>query len=109
MIPITDELWEEIESSDAIEGFNKLSVEIEQWAQQISNTGSVAYIEAEFFGGTGGQGAIAWNDGSRTFGPTHEQHAINLVLKTFRINANDAHDEFDAIGLGQHRDTRDWK
>jgi hypothetical protein len=109
MIPLTDELWNEIDAGNTIEGFGKLSIEIEQWAQQISNTGLVAYIEAEFFGGTGDQGALAWNNGSRTFGPTHNQQAINLALKLFGINPMGKHDEFDALGLGEHRDTHDWK
>src|SRR5689334_16547608 len=63
MIPLTDELCEEVGLSSEVENFYKLSPEIEEWAQRISAGGFVAYVEAEFFGGTGGQSAIAWNVG----------------------------------------------
>ncbi len=111
IIPITDELCEEIDaiSQIEVEGFEKLFPEIEEWAQRISTTGLVAYIEAEFFGGDGSQSAIAWNAGSRVLEPIREQNAINCVLKLLGVDRKNAHDEFDAVGLGKHRDTNDWK
>jgi hypothetical protein len=109
IIPLTDELCEEIGASSEIEKFYKLSPEIEEWAQQISTAGFVAYIKAEFFGGDGGQSAIAWNAGSRVLEPIHEQNAINRVLKLLGVDRKNAHDEFGAVGLGKHRDTHDWK
>ncbi len=109
IIPITDELYEEIDSSDEIEKFEKLSSEIKEWAQRISSVAPVAYIEAEFFGGVGGQSAILWKTESCVLGPIHEQHAINRVLKLLGVERGNAYDEFDAIGLGKHRDTDDWR
>ena len=108
MIPLTHELHQEIDVGHAIEGFSELSSEIEEWAQQLSAAGIVAYIEAEFFGGDGGQSAVAWNAGHRVLDPMFEQHSINEVLKLIGVRKNDAHDEFDAIGLGKHRDTNQW-
>jgi len=109
IIPLTDKICEEVGVSSEIENFYKLSPEIEKWAQRISTAGFVAYIEAEFFGGDGSQSAIAWNAGSRVLEPIHEQNAINRVLKLLGVDRKNAHDEFDAVGLGKHRDTNDWK
>jgi hypothetical protein len=109
MIPITEELCEEIDAISQVEGFYKLSPEIEEWAKRISASGFVAYVEAEFFGGDGGQGAIAWNAGYRVLEPINEQNAINRVLKLLGVDRKNAYDEFDAVGLGKHRDTNDWK
>jgi hypothetical protein len=109
IIPITNELCEEIGVNSEIEKFYKLSPEIEEWAQQISAAGFVAYVEAEFFGGTGSQSAIAWNAGSRVINPIHGENAINQILKHLEVNRENAHDEFEAIGLGKHRNTNEWK
>jgi hypothetical protein len=109
MIPLTDELFEEIDSSDQIGNFLKLSSEVEDWAQQISSKGLVAYVEAEFFGGEGDQSAVAWNAGSCVLGPIYEQYSINRALKLLGVDRKNAHDEFDAMGLGKHRHTSDWK
>jgi hypothetical protein len=108
LIPLTDDLHHEIGSGDEADRFEKISPSVEQWAQRISSTAPVAYIEAEFFGGDGGQGAVAWSESSRVLGPIHSQDAINRALRFLGIQIGDAHDEFDAVSLGQHRDTHDW-
>jgi hypothetical protein len=74
----------------------------------MSAVAPVAYIEAEFFGGTGGQSAVAWSGGSRVLGPLHAQEAINETLRFLGVRADGARDEFDAVGLGRYRDTADW-
>jgi hypothetical protein len=108
IIPITDALYAEIGEGGDVDRFYKLSPGIERWALGISAVAPVAYIEAEFFGGTGCQSAVAWSAGSRVLGPVHSQHAINETLHFFGVRVSDAHDEFDAVGLGRHRDTHDW-
>ena len=108
IIPMTDDLYDEIAEGGEVDGFYKLSQSIEEWAQRISTVAPVAYIEAEFFGGTGGQSAVAWSQGSRVLGPIHVQHAINEALRFFGVRVDGAHDEFDAVGLGRHRETADW-
>ena len=105
LIPLTREICEELGSSDPIENFYDLSVEIEAWALRISKAGFVAYIEAEVWGGVGDQGALGWNAGSRAFEPLRETDAINRVLKLFGVDCGSAHDEFEAVGLGRHRKT----
>ena len=108
LIPLTDDLYDEIGSGDEIDRFQKLSPAVEQWAMEISRDTPIAYIEAEFFGGFGGQGAVVWSGKTRVMGPIHSKNAINHVLRYFGIQVGTAYDEFDAIKLGQHRDTQDW-
>ena len=108
MIPVTDDLYDEFADGGEVDRFYKLSPGIENWAKRISDSAPIAYVEAEFFGGTGGQSAIAWSQGSSVLGPVHSQHAINEVLRFFGVRVEKAHDEFDAIGLGRHRGTVDW-
>jgi hypothetical protein len=108
IIPITDDLYDEIADGGEVERFEKLSPGVEEWAQRISAVAPVAYIEAEFFGGTGGQSAVAWSGGSRVLGPLHSQDAVNEALRFFGVRVDGAHDEFAAVGLDRHRDTSDW-
>ena len=108
MIPLTDEFLEEIGDDDIAENFDKLSHPLEAWTLQISQDSPVACVEAEYFGGTGNQSAVVWNHGLRVLGPIHAPDAINQALRLLGINAGSARDEFDAIGLGRHRDTVSW-
>lgn len=108
IIPLTDDLYDEIADGGEVDHFYKLSPGIEEWALRLSAVAPVAYIEAESFGGTGGQSAVVWSGGSRVLGPLHSEDAINETLRFLGVRADGAHDEFDAVGLGRHRDTADW-
>lgn len=106
MIPLTDDLHDEIGGGDL--GFVKLTSVGEQWAMNISSLAPVAYIEAEFFGGDGGQSALVWSNASRVLGPINSRRAINQALQFLGVQIGNSKDEFDAVGLGKHRDTHDW-
>lgn len=108
MIPVTDELHREIGRGDELPRFAKLSPKVQQWVERISIAGPVAYVEAELFGGLGGQAAVVWSEGSRLLGPIHAEDAINQALRLLGVPSEGAHDEFDAVGLGKHRDTAHW-
>ncbi|WP_424185371.1 hypothetical protein ACOBQX_26230 [Actinokineospora sp. G85] len=82
-----------------------------------STTGPVAYVEAEFFGGPGTQSAQVWDGGKVVLGPLHlaegepspaEGSPISQALRRLGVTKGDHFDEFDAVGLGRHRDTEDW-
>ncbi|WP_340687362.1 hypothetical protein LCL61_14860 [Amycolatopsis coloradensis] len=84
---------------------------------ECSEHGAVAYVEAEYFGGAGTQSAQVWDGGERVLGPLHlaEGEAapaggspISQALRRLGVVKGDHFDEFDAVGLGRHRDTRDW-
>jgi hypothetical protein len=74
----------------------------------MSLTTPVAYIEAEFFGGLGGQSAVVWSGGSEIMAPIHAPNAIDQALRLQGVLAGDAYDAFAALGLGRHRNTHDW-
>lgn len=109
LIPLTDDLHDEVGKGGEVDQFMKLSSAVEQWAQRISFISPLAYVEAEFFGGVGGQSAIVWSRGARVIGPIHSLHAINPALRLLGVKVGKAHDEFDAVGLGRHRHTNKWK
>ena len=76
------------------------------------------YVEAEFFGGTGSQAAIGFEDGVARFGPVRTQTpsedregfavvdgldemAINVVLRWLGVARTGTRDEFDSVGIAR--------
>ncbi len=76
--------------------------------EQLSQRCVLAYIEAEFFGGAGAQAHALFSKGRAIGHPVVSECAINDALRYLGVAKGEAHDEFDAIGLGQHRDTDKW-
>ncbi|WP_245821905.1 hypothetical protein [Lentzea waywayandensis] len=78
--------------------------------------GPVAFVDAEFFGGTGSQRAQVWDQGRSVLGPLVREEddpmpgvtPISQALRRLGVVKGEHHDEFDAVGLGRHRDTEDW-
>ena len=110
MLPLTTEVSEQLgipflpityEGPGVPDSLNKLGC-------LASRDGLVAYVEAEFFGGLGGQASVLWDRGSIAKGPIVAKDAINQALRILGVNKGGAHDEFDALGLDKHRDTDDW-
>lgn len=113
MIPLTDDLFDEIQASlpgggEPPQRFEKFSPAVARWACGLSTRGLAAYVEAEYFGGTGGQFAIVWRHGETVLGPIHSDDAINRALRVLGVEAGGERDEFAAIGLGFQRSTDDW-
>ncbi|PTX93833.1 hypothetical protein DB345_19850 [Spartobacteria bacterium LR76] len=108
LIPITDELLDEVGASGSSGKFYRYTPEVANWVRAISTYGAVAYIEAEFFGGTGGQIAVVWSSGDEILPPTQETGAINIALQLLGVSRGSSLDEFEAVGLPRHRDTDDW-
>ena len=108
LIPLTDELFEEVGADGDVGGFYKLTPAVSEWIQAISTTGVVAYVEAEYFGGTGGQSATVWSRGQQVLVPTHKKRAINEALRLLGIKSSWQSDEFKVTGLKRHRNTEDW-
>lgn len=79
----------------------------------------VAYVETDYFGGIGSQGAAVWANGELIFGPTvsasregwaddHSGAVINIALQRIGVTKDGCSDEFEAIGLGTYRSNQDW-
>jgi hypothetical protein len=102
-------------------------LEVEPWVLDLAMTASraarVAYLEAEFSGGTGAQAAIGYEHGSVGLGPLLTQSvgeglsgfvevpprkaddwAINRALAWLGVDPGDEIDAFSAAGFGSRRD-----
>ncbi len=77
---------------------------------QLSQRGTVAYVEADFFGGRGDQHCVVWRGGDIKLGPlnTKGRGAINKALSRLGAKRQPFRDEFEAVGLNRHRSNEDW-
>ena len=111
LIPLTEELFDRINNfvvSGNINTFEYLTLTIEREILKIIEGKAIAYVEAEYFGGEGGQRGIVWKDGKRSSEFKYGQDVINAILKSFGVVADKNEDEFRTLGFGRHRNTQDW-
>ncbi|MCT9094097.1 hypothetical protein N4G70_35405 [Streptomyces sp. ASQP_92] len=119
LLPMTDVLFDVVTVAGApeLDGFWKAPAGFDHLLTACSKTGPVTYIEADYMGGAGAQTAQVWDAGKVVLGPLHlaarepspmTGTPISQALR--RLGATKSHhvDEFDAVGLGRHRDTEDW-
>lgn len=91
-------------------GFTHLSQAFIQVLAALSQFGKLVYFETEYFGGMGSQCAVAFDGGFMIPNTLLSgEGSINTALKAIGITSGSAVDEFDYIGLSQHRNTSDWK
>lgn len=123
LVPVTDELHDEIAAVMAIGGavphpqFYKLSPSLAEFACRLSASASVAYFETNYHGGWGKQSAVVWEHGRVVAGPYETKTgdgagladgAINRALRRLGVTRDSAIDEFDAVSLGRHRSNEGW-
>lgn len=111
LILMTEDLFDQINNfvvSDSVDKFEYLTDNIETKILQLIGDKKFAYVEAEYFGGEGGQIAIIWNNRKRESFFEYGKDCINRVLKSFGIKPENSNDEFDTLGLGRHRNTIEW-
>jgi hypothetical protein len=90
------------------EGEIELAPQLLKLCEQLSKQCTLAYIEAEFFGGTGAQAHALFSKGEVLGQAVVSESAINDALRYLGLAKGEAHDEFEAVGLGRHRDTDEW-
>jgi hypothetical protein len=81
-------------------------------AAAAAGGGGLAYVETEYFGGTGGQSATAFVDGREAMAPQRARGgggAINQALRSIGVMRTEAADEFDTVGLGERRQMDDYE
>jgi len=111
LIPMTEELFEQINSfssSTSVDKFEFMTENVERNVLAAIGNNTFAYVEAEYFGGEGGQIAIIWDNNKRQRLLSFGHDKINEVLKYFGVAASQGQDEFLTVGLGLHRNTTDW-
>jgi hypothetical protein len=123
MVPLTGGVLEEIE---AIYGADREApgrqgagppAAVATWAREASRHGWVAYCEAGYALGQGGQRAVVWKDGAECHRLEHDD-SINQVLRFLGVTCAgtrvdeqgmlQGEDEWDAVGLGRFRYTDRW-
>jgi hypothetical protein len=110
-IPMTEELFDQLNnftSSSSVDRFEYMTEYVEHKILNAMGDRKFAYVEAEYFGGEGGQIAIIWNNNRQQQILPFGQDKINQVLKDFGATANKGEDEFLTLGFALHRNTREW-
>ena len=114
MIPISEELLNALEQSETSSdvtkelGFEFLSEVVLAWALRLSKGTTLAYLEAEFISGEGTESAVVLRDGTVVLGPLQGTGAVNRALRTLGVSVPSRHEEFEAVGLGKHRNPEEW-
>lgn len=109
-IPLTDELYDEINENQGVSfsHYEYLTDRVGLLCSDLSTICTIAYIEAEYFGGIGLQNGIVWNNEQVIYEETTSENAINKSLVYLGIKKLEGRDEFDTVGLGRHRFIDDW-
>ncbi|WP_169976991.1 hypothetical protein [Tautonia rosea] len=103
-----DSLTEAQPSRPSDETFMLLTDSFRDFLRGLSRLGRVAYIETEYFGGTGGQGAVVYSDCQVIMEPEwRESGPINRALKMIGVKRHLLGDRFSALGLGAYRSNDD--
>ena len=100
-----------LDTGDAFGKFEYLTPTLIDLLREASKLAAFAYIETDYFGGIGVQGAAVFSDGEIVFGPANaESGAINEALALLGVIVRPgAHDAFAAIGLHRLRDNGDYR
>lgn len=87
---------------------NELPETLAALCLQLSERCELAYIEAELFGGAGTQAHAFFVHNKAAGTPQIARDAINSALLRLGVRRRPDKDEFDVVGLGQHRNTDSW-
>jgi hypothetical protein len=115
-IPMEDVLYEKIEAafpgSTRPPEFDVSPLGLESaMIEATREGGGLAYIETDYWGGSGGQSAMAVVDGEIRREPQRSRGAgvpINSALRAIDVVKSGDMDEFDTIGLGERRSMSDY-
>ena len=107
---MTESVFDQINQDKTAENiFEYLTTNIEIEVLKLIGNRAVAYVEAEYFGGEGGQVGIIWKDGRRHKIFPYGQDGINEVLRFFKVVKKLFRtDEFATLNFDRQRNTRDW-
>jgi hypothetical protein len=123
LLPMTDAFYDAVAcgaseaADDRPDGFWKLPPGFDRTLAAWSEGGPVAYVEAEYCGGTGQQTAQVWHGGVVVLGPVHiaagvpfpaAGSPISQALRRLGVARGRHADEFEAVALRRRRDTEDW-
>ena len=85
-------------------GFMLLTDSFLDWLQTLSRIGRIAYLETEYFGGQGGQGAVVLENAKVLLGPIWDDSGtINDALELIGVPLHSQHDRFVSLRLCDYR------
>ncbi len=117
VMPVDDALHDDVHrrigTGEWLENLRLTTMDM-AYAAETSRRGALAYIETDYFGGSGLQAAALWGGGALAIRPltmTQEQSAgrpratwpINAVLRGLGVEAAPGFDAFDTFSLGRYR------
>lgn len=106
IVPLDEDQIEKLTgkgSRELVSGFGYLTRDLDEVLAALATRGAFAYIETEYFGGSGAQAAVFFSAGSVPTRLATETHPINAALKLLGVVARSGADEFDTLGLGRFR------
>lgn len=93
---------------ETVDEFMLLTPAFENYLRQLSVGGLIAYVETEYFGGAGGQGALVFADGLGRMNPEwNESGTINRALELIGVPCPMIGDRFALIGFANIRNNED--
>ena len=111
MIPLDEALIDRIDATpdtQTISDLIYLTEAIEEKVLRMLGKEKFAYLESEFFGGSGGHQGILWEAGKRILKVSESYSGANRILRGLGVIRTSQLDEFDCMGLGRHRSVADW-
>ena len=109
MVFLTDEFSDDVaEVYDVFGEFRcyelvHFTVAIGQLLQQYTQNTKLAYVETDYFGGTGTQGGVLYENGQISIAPRSGEGTINILLRELGVSCEPNKDEFDSLNLGIYR------
>ena len=117
LIPVTELLINEVaeligERNSSYDIFEDLDDSMAIVLNELSQEGTIAYVETHYFGGEGVQSSIVCEYNRIIYGPAISKNdtttPINDALSILGVKVVSMHDEFDEVGLGRNRSTEKW-
>lgn len=102
----------QLQSGEYLDGFRSLSDGLQAALLMAVGEDTLAYIETEYFGGSGSQAAAVFRDGAIVLRvvlpegrkPAQSDDPINSALRMLGVSGTLNGDEFTAVGLDRFRD-----
>jgi hypothetical protein len=113
LFPVSAELIDariapETTPTDTGDSFMLLTPGFRSQLRSLSRDGLLAYVETEYFGGVGGQGALVCRNGEEIMPPTWDDSGIiNAALRLLDVPRGLLTDRFAAVGFAQVRSNDD--
>lgn len=124
LLPMTEDFYDEVRRGTYIDrrfgACGHFPPGFERRLSEWSRVGPLAYVEANYAGGTGSQFGAVWRAGQLVLGPLVQAAAarpadpalnrspVSLALCELGASATGFIDEFEAVGLGRHRELAGW-